>query len=435
MTTGTCPLSCRYCYIPKSKEMINIHKKIEEDITTGKYIERLHSMYGKDLTHLAFWGTEPILTLSLITKEMPKILKEFPKLRASSFSTSMMLDPKPIADFICEVGKDRNYKVEVQVSLDGPDFVTDVNRIGGATNKIIDNLLKLCKHLNEMDTGKTKIEIRWKSTIDTNNMDYMLREGKIKDFFKFWEDTNIIIKNAIKNKNIFFAIGSFVPTLAVPGKYTVNDGKIFTEFLKECHRLNYSSTYTYRLEKIFDRSNQNIPRRQYTCSGGNSNFGIGERMHICHRTFYLDEQKYIDSVLSQNSSIGDAENWDVSIFNKESLGNLKKNFIVDINNSAEMDRFIYVMRGYHDFWKLQVNSTIAILKELAVANQASKIYKYDDNLCILFAIFVNTGLACPMENLLNTGSVHVSPVSLIRLFANGAFEELVKQIELSRREQ
>jgi hypothetical protein len=65
--------------------------------------------------------------------------------------------------------------------------------------------------------------------------------------------------------------------------------------------------------------------------------------------------------------------------------------------------------------------------ELARAGQADPIYETDADLRDLFAIFCNACLSCPMENLLNTGSIHISVVSLLRLFGNGAFREIVRK--------
>ena len=68
-----------------------------------------------------------------------------------------------------------------------------------------------------------------------------------------------------------------------------------------------------------------------------------------------------------------------------------------------------------------------MLMELAIAGQVDSIYLENEELAIMLCLFVSTGLSCPMENLLNTGSIHMQPVSLIRLFANGAFQEIVKE--------
>ena len=73
----------------------------------------------------------------------------------------------------------------------------------------------------------------------------------------------------------------------------------------------------------------------FSCSGGDSNLGVGEGVHICHRTFFYDDDNYIKSILSK-----DIENWDVSLFQRGTIEHIRRSYIVDINN---LQRFNYVM--------------------------------------------------------------------------------------------
>ena len=91
LTTGWCPLNCRYCYIPKSSVMKELHQQIIERLKKGTFIDALKRIYGQDLTNLGFWGTEPALTLDVIQSWLPKLFQTFPKLKNIDFSTSMIL--------------------------------------------------------------------------------------------------------------------------------------------------------------------------------------------------------------------------------------------------------------------------------------------------------------------------------------------------------
>ena len=84
------------------------------------------------------------------------------------------------------------------------------------------------------------------------------------------------------------------------------------------------------------------------------------------------------------------------------------------------------MRGYHDFWKLQIAHVKAMMTELALAGQVDPYYLQNKELLHLFALFMNVAVSCPMENLLNAGSIHIQLVSMLRMFGNGAFQEIVK---------
>ena len=69
-----------------------------------------------------------------------------------------------------------------------------------------------------------------------------------------------------------------------------------------------------------------------------------------------------------------------------------------------------------------------MLMELAYAGQIDKRYLHDEGLRDLFAIFLNACMSCPMENLLNTGSIHLQVLGLMRLFGNGAFMEILHKV-------
>jgi hypothetical protein len=160
----------------------------------------------------------------------------------------------------------------------------------------------------------------------------------------------------------------------------------------------------------------------FTCSGGDSNSGLGKNLHICHRSFYLDEENYVESILKQKG----IENWDISLFNKGTIDFMRKYYMVDTEQKPEVTRFLYIMRNYHDFWRFQIGYIRAMMIELALAGQVDREYLKNENLNVLFALFANTGLSCPIENLLNTGVSHFTPLSLIRLFGNGAFQEILR---------
>jgi len=69
-------------------------------------------------------------------------------------------------------------------------------------------------------------------------------------------------------------------------------------------------------------------------------------------------------------------------------------------------------------------STEALVKELALCGQAELIFLENKNYLTIFNLFTNTCLSCPMENILNTGCVSFTPISILRLFGNGAFREI-----------
>jgi len=423
VTSGWCPLSCSYCYIPKSDAMLKIHKEIEEDIKSGEFLRRLKEIYGEELTHLGFWGTEPTLTLPLIEEYIPEILMSFPKLEHIGFSTSLMAYPERIVHF-ARILLGRNLTLKVQISLDGPAFITDVNRMKGAAAQVPKNLFMILDMLNVLPLGDLKVAFSWKATHSTDNIRGMLSEPKrFDEYSAYFEELNRDFKQRNKQKNVTLQ-ESQSPTLVVPGKYTASDGKAFAEYIREFTKRGKATTYTYRLQRLFTYPEEVHKRRTFSCSGGDSNMGIGQATHICHRTFYYDKDEYIESILSKP----DIDNWDVSLFQRGTIDNIRKNYIV--KGEPHFTRFQYVMRGYHDFWKFQLEYVKAMMTELALAGQVDPYYLENRKLLDLFALFINVAVACPMESLLNAGSVHLQLVSMLRMFGNGAFQEIVKSTKV-----
>lgn len=429
LTTGWCPLNCKYCYIPKSQAMVEMHRQIIKDLKKGTFLNNLEKVVGKNLHYLGFWGTEPALTLNIIKEKLPEIYQRFPELKKINFSTSMMM-PDPIRDFAKAFSK-YNIELEVQDSLDGPAFITDKNRFKGAVKKNQENLFKLVSQLQNLPL---KLKFVWKSTLTIDNIKEMNRDpSKIDQYFNFFKKLNKKFNKINHNKNITL-IENHVPSLAVPGKYTSEDGKDFAVFLKNLREKSYRSCYFPRLQRLIQFQDElGTKKAMFTCSGGDSNIGIDSSdIHICHRTYYLNNDKYVNSILEKK----DIENWDISNFKKGSIDSIRKNFIVDVGNEKEKTRFYYIMRNYHDFWKMQISYVKAMMKELALIGQAEKRFLEDDDYSTFFALFVNIGLSCPTENIINTGSLHTTSLSILRMFGNGAFNELLIELyESTNRKQ
>jgi len=428
LTCGICPLRCKYCYIPKTKEMKELHKEILKNLKTV-FLTNLKTFYGARLKYLGFWGTEPATTFKEELEVVKEVLK-FTPLQEVSFSTSFIFPVKDYLEFLIDLDKlNYPFKVKMQISLDGPEWITDVNRRKGATQIIVKNFKELVDKLNDIEFRNIRLDLHWKSTISIENMKLMNSNTHLIDeFFAFFEGLNDYFRRNNRNKRVFLKFGSYVPTLVVPGKYTVEDGKVFAEFLRNLHRKGKDSSYTFRLLRLLKNYRyMRIKSNSGTCSGGDSNFGVSDRILICHRLFYLNCDKYIESVLAT-----DIENWDVSVFERGFINIIREKFSPKPDDEEEIIRFLYVLRSYHDFWRLKLASSEALVIELARANLVDKIFLESKELRLLLALFLHTGFSCPAENLLNTGNLYTPPTSLIKLWGNGAFQELVRHV-LSRR--
>jgi sulfatase maturation enzyme AslB (radical SAM superfamily) len=442
-SSALCPLDCKYCYIPKTKMMKGLQEKILKMIEGKTFIADLKKFYGENLEHLSLWGAEPTLTLPAIAEIMPDLAKEFPKLKALSFSTSLMTNPDIIlnaAKSIERIGK--HISLDCQISLDGPAFIADINRIKGVAEIVPKNFYYLIEKLSITPLENVRLRFHIKPTMTMDNIKFVNKKPfRLKEYFDYFEKIYLRFKKINKNKDCVFNCSSS-PTLTVPGRYTSSDGKELATFFRNLRNLARKNNkkkywqhikgslnnYTGRFARII-RYQDDLTNKAaaFTCSGGNTNFafGINHDFRICHRNYFLNNKEYINSILAQKNM----ENWDVSLFERGNIELLNERYGINTKKRDDWERVFYILRGYHDFTKLRISYIIAMVKELALCNQADRKFLEDDSLCLLFANFMNTSFACHTESLLNNGVLHFMPISIIRLLSNGAFFEVIKDYD------
>ena len=443
--------------MPKVDEMKQIHKEVIEYLKSDKFLKDLEAVYGENLEHISLWGTEPTLILDYFTPKLEKYFETFKNLKAFGFSSNFLTNVESIFRFLKELErvsepyvkerakqrKDATIKVSIQISLDGPDFITDNSRQMGATKKIVENYKKYLQFLEKNKFKNIKIESNFKPTLSIEHISLFNKDVTYFDkYFEFFDD---LYDEYYKRKELFeseyFTMGlASSGTLVVPGTYTSQDGKEWALYLKNLssfrhhlikhskykHYKFFASEYDSRLHRLIKYMNDAYSKPEMmTCSGGDSNWALDNKkqLHICHRSFFFDDNRYMDAVMKNKEFI---DNWDVSLFENEKITNIKKNFMVDSQDKFEAARFMYVMRGYHEYTEFKESFVYAMLLCLAKAGQASKIYLENDKLALLLCKFLTQTFGCSIENVLNTTSIQLTPISLIRLWANGAFEQLVK---------
>lgn len=434
-SAAACNMACAYCYMPKTPVMRRLHARVVDELRSGQWVNSLKQVVGHRLEHLGFWGTEPTLVLDCLVPQVPSLLEAFPNLKTIGFSTNLLQRPEVICDFARALSAVTDkVKFDLQVSLDGPAWVTDVNRHAGATPAILENLKFLFEALGSGGLGIV-VGMRFKPTLTIQNMRDM-DDRRIEEWFSFFDGILDMYAATVRDKEHLQFAPEATPTFVVPGRYTSDDGKEAAAFFRRVwdveqrhrrqrlfkHLRGSLNQYVKRLHRLV-RFHGDLTRHpsMMTCSAGDTNMGLGlGRVHLCHRTFMLDQPEYVASVERS------LNNWDVSLFEGGRISIANK-FIVDADAQRELARLWYVMRNYHDFYTLQVSYGVALLKELAAAGQVSPVYGECDELAALLALFVATAFSCPAENLLNTGCLHFSPVSQFRLLGNGAFESVLEQ--------
>lgn len=429
-SAGWCNLQCKYCYIPKTDFLKTVHSNIIERIKDGRLLNDVEKMFGKDLESLSHWGTEPTLTTSLFKEFYEQAFLKFPKLNKIFLSSNFMTPTKNIINFVNEiVPRSKRINISIQMSLDGPSWLTDINRGVGSTEKIKNNIKEFFRHA-DLDTHE--ITCNFKPTICDDEIEKLSDIKKLSEYYRFFDDLMTEIFEIVGDRKI--GMSRFVnPTVAVPWNYTKKDGINFYKIhmnqkeLAEKEKYNYifkpDSFYQTRyIEKLNHMREFHIKQKMFTCSAGDSCFGAGDidnLLYSCHRSFYLIYDEYRNACKEWPL---DAETMEGMACGRDKV--LKDLTTTDYKNRLETAKVLYVNRAYHDFAKHRITSSVAMLRQLAEIGQISKIYK-DLYLSSELAKFVLVGM-CQMDNVMASSTFEVPSFALFKLFGNGTFEQIIK---------
>ena len=435
-----CNLDCTYCSIPKHNQMIkDKHKKIiEEIVAVTPIIDRLKLLYDKDkLSVVSHWGSEPTLTLGLFKNFYIEAVKIFKNLNAITLSSNFMTSPRVISNFIInDLPKERKFTLSVQMSIDGEEWATEVNRGVGTTETIQNNIVSFIQQLNDADKVIHKVKVHFKPTMSKDQYEHLLSDNKLYDHYKFFDNLIDRMTKANYKNRVIIQLG-VDPTAVCPDKYTKRDGEVLAIFYAKIQELAANNDYKYvtpsfgsyysafdRIMKYYDELFTKA--RMFTCSAGDSQFGVSEYLHPCHDTFYMPYNEVQDAIRDDLGRINSSRELD----NLESgrTGIVQKTMFVKIDGLDQegADKYVYLMRGFHDFFKFRVSSGVAVILLMAKCGQVSPCYKNKDMATIL-SIFAIIRHSCPTGNVQYSGSMHVPEHAYFRLFGNGLLEQFIKK--------
>jgi len=433
-SSAWCNLDCSYCYIPKHSQFIkDLHKEIKEKIKDGTFIEKLQENYGDKLEAITHWGTEPTLTLEYFDDFYKKALKTFPKLKTISLSSNFMTNPEILVNFIKNLPNEKKLTIDVQMSLDGPHWITDENRRQGTTDKIIENIVKFIEKINKYDI-KHKIQSHFKPTVTSDQFNILTDEQEVFKYYLFFD---LVLEKMFKvnTNNIVNIIPAVDPTIVCPGEYTKQDGVNFNKVylnqfeLGKNNRFKYikfpDSNYYERFCRVMNEINEVYTKHlMFTCSAGDSQFGIDhkDQLHPCHDTFYVKYDEYKKALEKDTDRLINED-----VMTKTSiLDFMSKKWVYNEDSDIQLLKYLRRNRSYHDFLKQKIAAASVLIYEMMECNQISNDFK-DKELLELFALFLVCSFACPTNSIANYGSLFILHHDYIRLFGNGLFQNFVKR--------
>lgn len=171
--TPFCNINCRYCYLPARSST----KKISFE-TIGKIFERLFAspFVGEEITVVWHAGEPLVLPISFYEKAYA-VMQEHNTAGipiVMSFQTNATLITAEWCEFF------KKYNAQVGVSIDGPQFTHDANRVDRSGKGTFDRALRGIRLLQDVDIQPPAIMVVTESALDYP-----------EEVWKFFTETNI----------------------------------------------------------------------------------------------------------------------------------------------------------------------------------------------------------------------------------------------------
>lgn len=436
---AVCNLSCTYCYIDKNSALKKIDKILEESFETDYYIEFARRMIPtkEQLRKIEFWGGEPTLGLMRTFSTLKGLIEEYPNLRTFFFSTNFVSPVWDEAVFglfeLLKSYSNRPFEVSIQLSLDGPEYITDMQRGKGVSKKFWNHFCDVCSKLKEcLENSNVRLNMYFKATLtDELIQKYLLTRDGVLDYYRCFErymDKYIEIMGEKPLEKISFSVT--VPNTAEPSPHTQEDGKNFARFCE----------ITTSIEKeIQTNPPENRPLKYYNCITPFKKRGIS---HDYNRKTYKGINGDIGACGAGMSQVGLLPNGYISCCHgafTELISDYKREVmqsgdIHSIDFKVFMDSSNYLIckeDKYEEFEKkvlfaydpeetAQLANIASLIKLIAEAGQIDEEYKTPEG-AMVGALFYKRHLPyCFRDNIATTGTCACVNTGIIRELLNGA---------------
>ena len=376
----------------------------------------------KDIERMEFWGGEPTLALHRTHNVVRDYINTLPKLNKFFFSTNFAHDrvSDEIEGLVDVLGEfpDRDFLVQIQLSIDGPPEITDYSRGKNVTEKFLNNYRLLMDKKWFCDKyPNVKIRIVYKPTLDMgtvklfDDMDYMI------NYFKWFEDNlyDSALKLQEETNGKFRVSIKARPNIATPLEASKEDGLWFAEMNKKALEVSIQNPFRYYDNIVMYTRFGKRPGRDRIlyCGAGRSMLEIlpKHKYCACHRAFltYCEEYRKIANKYDISMKTIDHRSFDYS--NPVMIFDTAQEFI-DFCKRAE-----YPTTSSSTFLVEQ-----GIIRYLAKLGQIDSKYQ-DPELAYKAANLLGEHVAECLYDCLTVCATQMSQVvSVYRLWLNGAID-------------
>lgn len=429
--TATCNLKCNYCYIDKSPILHEIDTKLEKSFEGDYYFNFMKKMFKQeDLKKMEFWGGEPSYGLKRAIPTVCKAIEYYPNLDEFMFSTNVTTDTwiKDVVNFCLLFKKypNKNFKLNIQLSLDGPEYINDLNRGEKSTEKLFNNLTNFFKILGELleEIPNLKINGHFKPTLDSQSIKLLQTEESIIDYYRYFEMYLNLSNEYVKHPNWHLYLA--VPNTATPAPYTKEDGQNFANLCRICYEISLRN----KKDKIFKYFTSIIPHaiqlKPYcpnvsfrdgakACGTGCVILGLlpNDLISICHNGFVELLGEYKEQ--SKKNAVNNKERTiDFEMF----IGTSKQQLIYSIEDYyIHRDKMRCYYENKSDFSLIELTSLITTYAKNGLIDEK---YKNEQEALKASHFIFSMTASCMRDNLGVTGTLYLTQTGIIKLLLNGA---------------
>jgi len=431
--TATCNLKCRYCGIDKNPILLQIDDALGESFEGDYYFNKLLKFFPEpyQLKKIETWGGEPFIHMERIHPLLHRVIERYPYFN-TMFSSTNFSYPQWTEKFFGLMEQFREYaprKFEyiLQLSLDGPEHINDMNRGEGVTKKCLANLDLMLQMLPERLPENVTLVTHFKGTLDNTSIAQLDTKEKIIEYFQFYDELYDKMMTATQDMpNVI--INPTIPNTAVPSPVTKEDGIAFANLCKHCREIekeNLTQNYFKRYKQITPYSEGagmrchhcEIRSTSILCGTGSKIIGFlpQDMISVCHEGFTQFYEEY-----KEYASKSNRVNEGTINFNKYIAEQGSSILCMTEDKYYEYEEFIRQFRKKGTTARL-VNMTAQILS-LAMAGEIEEKY-LDMAEANKAALFLQSQTSyCIKDNVNVTGSLYLTPLGIPKLLLNGARE-------------
>lgn len=431
-----CNLNCSYCFLHKNPAYIEEDAKLVQAYKDGSYIKNIKKTLTElkikyqDFKKFEIWGAETSLHILEAEDFYKELLETFPNLEEFGYSSNFMTDINnhiKFIDILEEYSPQEKVCVPLQVSVDGPDWISEQTR-HYKYQDLKDNLIHFIDIINSKKLKKVRIDLHLKATMPWELFHQIFSsKEKMEEYYDFWyNEENDINERIINGQLKFNAHNCFIPSLVWPYSYLKEDGIEIANIAKMVDSYKLPEKYHRETNMVLDIFGFSEVNENYLPCGG------------CGKYVYSLLIKPDGSMAGCSNGILDTNDKNLKWLKEndpkeyeESLRTRPYSYTYDCNGNVDYDKMKTHFNYMKDFWEYHTNFVLTNLcsqiYELSYAGLISPIYKEDFETVYRHALYIIRKHGCYFTNLRSTGTAYTPSRSYLVLVCNGLIEYYEQQ--------